>query len=122
LLAAANIELEASVMRVDDQNQDNMTRALALGIEDRNDGYYGLYLARNPKLEAAMSSIESGLVFASLDATNVGFVVTINNDMREALLITTHGRFVNGALYDEEEFILKPRSALKISASDVSTN
>ena len=45
LFATANIELEASVMRVDDQNQDNMTGAFALGIEDRGDGYYGLYLA-----------------------------------------------------------------------------
>jgi len=95
---------------------------LALGIEDRGDGYYGLYLARNPKLEAAMTSIESALIFATLDATNVGFVVTINNDMREALLITTYDSFVNGAPYDEEEFILKPRSVLKIRASDVSTN
>ena len=42
LFATANIELEASVMRVDDQNQDNMTEALALVIEDRGDGYYGL--------------------------------------------------------------------------------
>jgi hypothetical protein len=109
-------------MRVDDQNQDNMTGALALGIEDRGDGYYGLYLARNPNLEAAMSSIESALVFASLDATNVGFIVTINNDMREALLITTYDSFVNGAPYDEEEFTLQPRSVLKIRASDVSTN
>ena len=122
LFATANIELEASVMRVDDQNQDNMTGALALGIEDRGDGYYGLYLARNPNLEAAMSSIKSALVFASLDATNVGFIVTINNDMREALLITTYDSFVNGAPYDEEEFTLQPRSVLKIRASDVSTN
>jgi hypothetical protein len=122
LFATANIELEASVMRVDDQNQDNMTGALALGIEDKGDGYYGLYLARNPKLEAAMTSIESALIFATLDATNVGFVVTINNDMREALFITTYDSFVNGAPYDEEEFILKPRSVLKVRASDVSTN
>ena len=122
LFATANIELEASVMRVDDQNQDNMTGALALGIEDRGDDNYGLYLARNPNLEAAMTSIESALIFATLDATNVGFIVTINNDMREALLITAYDSFVNGAPYDEEEFILKPRSVLKIRASDVSTN
>ena len=122
LFATANIELEASVMQVDDQNKDNMTGALALGIEERGDGYYRLYLARNPNLEAAMSAIESALVFASLDATNVGFIVTINNDMREALLITTYDSFVNGAPYDEEEFTLQPRSVLKIRASDVSTN
>ena len=42
--------------------------------------------------------------------------------MREALLITAYDSFVNGAPYDEEEFILKPRSVLKIRASDVSTN
>ena len=69
-----------------------------------------------------MSSIETALVFASLDATNVAFIVTINNDMREALLITTYDSFVNGAPYDEEEFTLQPRSVLKIRASDVSTN
>ena len=53
-------------MRVDYQNKDNMTGAWALGIEDRGDGYYGLYLARNPNLKVAMSSIESALVFAVL--------------------------------------------------------
>ena len=64
------------------------------------------YISTEPKLEAAMTSI-SALIFATLDATNVGFVVTINNDM-EALLITTYDSFGNGAPYDEEEFILKP--------------
>ena len=69
-----------------------------------------------------MSSIGSALVLASLDATNVGLIVTINNDRREALLITTYDSFVNGAPSDEEELTLKPRSVLKIRASDVSTN
>jgi hypothetical protein len=69
-----------------------------------------------------MSSIGSALVLASLDATNVGLIVTINNDMREALLINTYASFVNGAPYDKEEFTLQPQSVLKIRASDVSTN
>ena len=109
-------------MSVEDPEQDRMKSVLALGLEQNDDGSYGLYIAANQKLEDAMNAIEAALVFASLDAANVGFIVTLNNDTRKEVSIFTYDSFVNGAPYDAGEFALKPRSELNIRASDVGTN
>ena len=122
IFAVARIELEAAVMSVEDPEQDRMKSVLALGLEQNDDGSYGLYIAANQKLEDAMNAIEAALVFASLDGANVGFIVTLNNDTRKEVSIFTYDSFVNGAPYDSGEFALKPRSELNIRASDVGTN
>ena len=60
--------------------------------------------------------------FATVDASQVGFVVSLNNDTRRAITLNVYDSFVNGIATDYNEFELGPRSELEIRASDVGAN
>ena len=95
---------------------------VALIVEEAEDGVYYLNLQANPKLPKAMSDIENALFFATLDASQVGFVITLNNDTRRLVELNIYDSFVNGIPTDYGSFEIGPRSELEIRSSDVGAN
>ena len=122
LFATANVEFIASVVFSETSRVENFKGIVGLVIEEANDGVYFLNLQANPNLPKAISDIESALIFASLDASQVGFVITLNNDTRRAVTFNIYDSFVNGVATDYNTFELGPRSELEVRASDVGAN
>ena len=122
LFATANVEFIASVVFSEMSRVENFKGIVGLVIEEANDGVYFLNLQANPNLPRAISDIENALIFASLDASQVGFVITLNNDTRRAVTFNIYDSFVNGVATDYNTFELGPRSELEVRASDVGAN
>ena len=122
LFATANVEFMASVVFSEMSRVENFKGIVGLVIEEANDGVYFLNLQANPNLPKAISDIESALIFASLDASQVGFIITLNNDTRRAVTFNIYDSFVNGVATDYNTFELGPRSELEVRASDVGAN
>jgi len=122
LFATANVEFNASVVFSETSRVENFKGIVGLVIEEANDGVYFLNLQANPNLPRAISDIESALIFASLDASQVGFIITLNNDTRSAVTFNIYDSFVNGVATDYNTFELGPRSELEVRASDVGAN
>ena len=122
LFATANVEFIASVVFSETSRVENFKGIVGLVIEEANDGVYFLNLQANPNLPRAISDIESALIFASLDASQVGFIITLNNDTRRAITLNIYDSFVNGVATDYNTFELNPRSELEVRASDVGAN
>ena len=122
LFATANVEFIASVVFSETSRVENFKGIVGLVIEEANDGVYFLNLQANPNLPKAISDIESALIFASLDASQVGFIITLNNDTRRAVTFNIYDSFVNGVATDYNTFELGPRSELEVRASDVGAN
>jgi len=122
LFATANVEFIASVVFSETSRVENFKGIVGLVIEEANDGVYFLNLQANPNLPRAISDIESALIFASLDASQVGFIITLNNDTRRAVTFNIYDSFVNGVATDYNTFELGPRSELEVRASDVGAN
>ena len=122
LFATANVEFIASVVFSEISRVENFKGIVGLVIEEANDGVYFLNLQANPNLPKAISDIESALIFASLDASQVGFIITLNNDTRRAVTFNIYDSFVNGVATDYNTFELGPRSELEVRASDVGAN
>ena len=120
--AVANVEFTASVVPSKFSQADNFVGIVALIVEEAEDGVYYLNLQANPKLPKAMSDIESALFFATLDASQVGFVITLNNDTRRLVELNIYDSFVNGIPTDYGSFEIGPRSELEIRSSDVGAN
>ena len=122
LFATANVEFIASVVFSETSRVENFKGIVGLVIEEANDGVYFLNLQANPNLPRAISDIENALIFASLDASQVGFVITLNNDTRRAVTFNIYDSFVNGVATDYNTFEIGPRSELEVRASDVGAN
>ena len=122
LFATANVEFIASVVFSETSRVENFKGIVGLVIEEANDGVYFLNLQANPNLPRAISDIESALIFASLDASQVGFIITLNNDARRAVTFNIYDSFVNGVATDYNTFEIGPRSELEVRASDVGAN
>ena len=122
LFATANVEFIASVVFSETSRVENFKGIVGLVIEEANDGVYFLNLQANPNLPRAISDIENALIFASLDASQVGFIITLNNDTRSAVTFNIYDSFVNGVATDYNTFELGPRSELEVRASDVGAN
>ena len=122
LFATANVEFIASVVFSEMSRVENFKGIVGLVIEEANDGVYFLNLQANPNLPKAISDIESALIFASLDASQVGFIITLNNDTRSAVTFNIYDSFVNGVATDYNTFEIGPRSELEVRASDVGAN
>jgi len=122
LFATANVEFIASVVFSETSRVENFKGIVGLVIEEANDGVYFLNLQANPNLPRAISDIENALIFASLDASQVGFVITLNNDTRRAVTFNIYDSFVNGVATDYNTFELGPRSELEVRTSDVGAN
>ncbi len=122
LFATANVEFNASVVFSETSRVENFKGIVGLVIEEANDGVYFLNLQANPNLPRAISDIESALIFASLDASQVGFIITLNNDTRSAVTFNIYDSFVNGVATDYNTFEIGPRSELEVRASDVGAN
>jgi len=120
--AVANVEFTASVVPSKFSQADNFNGIVALIVEEADDGVYYLNLQANPQLPRAMSDIENALFFATLDASQVGFVITLNNDTRKPIDLNIYDSFVNGIPTDYGTFELGPRSELEIRSSDVGAN
>ena len=120
--ALANVEFTASVVPSKFSQADNFVGIVALIVEEAEDGVYYLNLQANPKLPKAMSDIENALFFATLDASQVGFVITLNNDTRRLVELNIYDSFVNGIPTDYGSFEIGPRSELEIRSSDVGAN
>ena len=117
--AVANVEFTASLVPSKFSQADNFTGIVALIVEEAEGGVYYLNLQANPKLPKAISDIENALFFATLDASQVGFVITINNDTRRPIDLNIYDSFVNGIPTDYGTFEVGPRSELEIRSSDV---
>ena len=120
--AVANVEFIASVVPSKFSQADNFKGIVALIVEEADDGVYYLNLQANPQLPRAMSDIENALFFATLDASQVGFVITLNNDTRRPIDLNIYDSFVNGIPTDYGTFEIGPRSELEIRSSDVGAN
>ena len=119
LFATANVEFNASVVYSETSQVKNFKGIVGLVVEEAGDGVYYLNLQANPNLPKAMSDIEKALIFVTLDASQVGFVITLNNDTRRAVIFNIYDSFVNGIATDYNTFELGPRSELEVRASDV---
>ena len=122
LFATANVEFNASVVYSETSQVKNFKGIVGLVVEEAGDGVYYLNLQANPNLPKAMSDIEEALIFVTLDASQVGFVITLNNDTRRAVIFNIYDSFVNGIATDYNTFELGPRSELEVRASDVGAN
>ena len=120
--AVANVEFIASVVPSKFSQADNFNGIVALIVEEADDGVYYLNLQANPQLPRAMSDIENALFFATLDASQVGFEITLNNDTRKPIDLNIYDSFVNGIPTDYGTFEIGPRSELEIRSSDVGAN
>ena len=58
---------------------DNFNGIVGLIVEQGEEGIYYLNLQANPRLSRAMGDIEGALFFATLDASQVGFVITLKS-------------------------------------------
>ena len=119
LFATANVEFTASVVYSEISQVKNFKGIVGLVVEEAGDGVYYLNLQANPNLPKAMNDIEVALIFATLDASQVGFVITLNNDTRRAVTFNIYDSFVNGIATDYNTFELGPRSELEVRASNV---
>ena len=120
--AIANVEFMASVIPSKFSQADNFNGIVGLIVEQGEEGIYYLNLQANPRLSRAMGDIEGALLFATLDASQVGFVITLNNDTRQSIDLNIYDSFVNGIPTDYGTFELGPRSELEIRSSDVGAN
>lgn len=120
--ALANVEFSASVVYSQTSQAQAFDGIIGLIVEEGDDGVFYLNLQANPKLPNALNDIENALFFATVDASQVGFVVTLNNDTRRAITLNIYDSFVNGIATDYDAFELGPRSELEIRASDVGAN
>ena len=120
--ALANVEFSASVVYSQTSQAQAFDGIINLIVEEGDDGVFYLNLQANPKLPNALNDIENALFFATVDASQVGFVVTLNNDTRRAITLNIYDSFVNGIATDYDAFELGPRSELEIRASDVGAN
>ena len=120
--AIANVEFMASVIPSKFSQADNFNGIVGLIVEQGEEGIYYLNLQANPRLPRAMGDIEGALFFATLDASQVGFVITLNNDTRQSIDLKIYDSFVNGIPTDYGTFELGPRSELEIRSSDVGAN
>lgn len=120
--AIANVEFMASVIPSKFSQADNFNGIVGLIVEQGEEGIYYLNLQANPRLSRAMGDIEGALFFATLDASQVGFVITLNNDTRQSIDLNIYDSFVNGIPTDYGTFELGPRSELEIRSSDVGAN
>ena len=120
--AIANVEFRASVIPSKFSQADNFNGIVGLIVEQGEEGIYSLNLQANPRLPRAMGDIEGALFFATLDASQVGFVITLNNDTRQSIDLNIYDSFVNGIPTDYGTFELGPRSELEIRSSDVGAN
>ena len=120
--AIANVEFMASVIPSKFSQADNFNGIVGLIVEQGEEGIYYLNLQANPRLSRAMGDIEGALFFATLDASQVGFVITLNNDTRQSIDLNIYDSFVNGIPADYGTFELGPRSELEIRSSDVGAN
>ena len=120
--AIANVEFMASVIPSKFSQADDFNGIVGLIVEQGEKGNYYLNLQANPRLPRAMGDIEGALFFATLDASQVGFVITFNNDTRQSIDLNIYDSFVNGIPTDYGTFELGPRSELEIRSSDVGAN
>ena len=120
--AVANVEFTASVVPSETSQSNRFNGIVALIVEKAEDGTYYLNMQANPMLPNAIADIENALFFANLDASQVGFVVTLNNDTRRPINLNIYDSFVNGIPTDFDTFELGPRSELEIRSSDVGAN
>ena len=120
--AIANVEFMATVIPSKFSQADNFNGIVGLIVEQGEEGIYYLNLQANPRLPRAMVDIEGALFFATLDASQVGFVITLNNDTRQSIDLNIYDSFVNGIPTDYGTFELGPRSELEICSSDVGAN
>ena len=120
--ALANVEFSATVFYSQTSQAQAFDGIIGLIVEEGDDGVFYLNLQANPKLPNALNDIENALFFATVDASQVGFVVTLNNDTRRAITLNVYDSFVNGIATDYNAFELGPRSELEIRASDVGAN
>ena len=120
--AIANVEFIASVIPSNFSQADNFNGIVGLIVEQGEEGIYYLNLQANPRLSRAMGDIEGALFFATLDASQVGFVITLNNDTRQSIDLNIYDSFVNGIPTNYGTFELGPRSELEIRSSDVGAN
>ena len=120
--AIANVEFMATVIPSKFSQADNFNGIVGLIVEQGEEGIYYLNLQANPRLSRAMGDIEGALFFATLDASQVGFVITLNNDTRQSIDLNIYDSFVNGIPTDYGTFELGPRSELEIRSSDVGAN
>jgi hypothetical protein len=118
-LAKANVEFKTSVVLLDENSNQSPSGLIGMFIEPVGDGNFVVYIVKNDQLDLAISSIENALIFASLDAANVDFKITISNDTRNEVLLKIVDSFVDGVPYDLKEFNLSPRSEINILSSDV---
>ena len=122
LFATANVEFTASVVYSETSQVKNFKGIVGLVVEEAGDGVYYLNLQANPNLPKAMSDIEGALIFATLDASQVGFVITLNNYKRHTVTFNIYDSFVNGIATHYNTFELGSRSELEVRASDVGAN
>ena len=120
--AIANVEFMATVIPSKFSQADNFNGIVGLIVEQGEEGIYYLNLQANPRLPRAMGDIEGALFFATLNASQVGFVITLNNDTRQSIDLNIYDSFVNGIPTDYGTFELGPRSELEIRSSDVGAN
>lgn len=120
--AIANVEFTASVVPSKTSQADSFNGIVGLIIEEGSDGVHYLNLQAHPRLPNAIDAIENALFFANLDASQFGFVITLNNDTRRPISLNIYDSFVNGVPTDYDMFELGPRSELEIRSSDVGAN
>ena len=120
--AIANVEFMATVIPSKFSQADNFNGIVGLIVEQGEEGIYYLNLQANPRLSRAMGDIEGALFFATLDASQVGFVITLNNDTRQSIDLNIYDSFVNGIPTHYRTFELGLRSELEIRSSDVGAN
>ena len=117
--AKANVEFKTSVVLLNENGNQSPSGLIGMFLEPVGDGNFVVYIVKNDQLDLAISSIENALIFASLDAANVDFKITISNDTRNEVLLKIVDSFVDGVPYDLKEFNLSPRSEINILSSDV---
>ena len=122
LFATANVEFTASVVYSETSEVENFKGIVGLVIEEAEDGVYYFNLQANPNLPKAISDIEGALIFATLDASQVGFIITLNKHTRRAFTFNIYDILVNGVATDYNIFELGPRSESEVPASDVGVN
>ena len=93
LFATANVEFTASVVYSETSEVENFKGIVGLIVVEAGDGVYYLNHQANPNLPKAMSDIEGALIFATLDASQVGFVITLNNDTRRSFTFNIYTHF-----------------------------
>ena len=119
MFAFANVKFTASLVWSEGQTPNNFSGIVALAVEQTSRQEHYLSLYANPKLPSALDDIENALFFATLDASQVGFEITLNNDTRREFVINIYDSFVNGVPTDYGTFQVGPRSELQVRSSNV---